>query len=153
MCPLWAGVYPVAWRWKSAARDDGRGGLWRGVIRHSTGADPRPENRNSHWAPRYDWSQDTPRPIVGNILCLCSNKHRALFKLSVSLSSLRQIKWSHSALLSKRKSKPVSRSIPRGHVLFKDWRGLSGTCRHTTTGCLAQVGLSLAAVKTNKKTE
>lgn len=62
----------------------------------------------------------------------------------------KQIKWSHSALHSRRRSKPVSRSTPRDHGLFRDRGRFSGTFR--TTRGLAQPWLPPAAVKTNKWT-
>ncbi len=121
MCPLWAGVHPMAGRWKGAAGDDWGGGLWRGIVRHSTGADPRPEDRNPHWAPRYDWSTETHTGPALTMDPAPPNATRFFFFYDVfpSLSFPQQIKWSRSALLSRRRSKPVSRSTPRGHVLFR----------------------------------
>jgi len=142
---IWKGVYPVAGRRKSAAGDDGGGGLWRGILCHPAGADPRPENRNPYWAPRYDrsirhtslinyilllfvllfLSAKVPHPsaaVGASFGFLVDTWMLHFLWTDVIFSALKQIKWSLSVRHFKRRSKPVSRSIRRGRVLFRDWR-------------------------------
>lgn len=46
------GVYQVAWGWEGSPGDDWGGGLRRGLLLFSAGADSWPEDWNPYWAQR-----------------------------------------------------------------------------------------------------